>query len=609
MKKLTRSITLGLSCLGSLGYSQELYLYCYANDGRSNYTYFKEDLPALKVDSSQGSYYLLKSDDMSDDTLKQLRQKCQKLLGIADEDLQSIEPRADRYSSFNYFGLNGKYGYPLKLALNDELYQLRYGNKADDYLMPASLTTSSSFDYKGQYLNAPIAVETVLTDKVKIAQFIKDSILGYEPIAIRANGLGGGFERGTILIKGLTQAQAKQIYAFLNNATRSESYQRISTHGDLVWGVDLPDHSYIQTPIETFRHVLFSMPKPYDDSDLDLDKYGSSLTSEIPSIDEVAQYVNDNRFVDKPFYIRLKPESYGFNDYLSQFGHALSYVKSKLDSSYKTKPGYYGEGDKSSNGSFVIDISADANRTDNTTSDFSLAPIKQNNHKTTHETPPLNQTSADIGDDWDIIDATEALEAKAYTAYEPLASIYQAQANLLSNSGYIVDYSTRYSNTLEQLQRDYERQNKYTFNGTTYSTTHFDTFIKAINQKYASLTDNLKAKNLCFIQQLHQGLSAAFYGDKMMPPSIGDDNDFYIIKEPSNQSFSHFTIEHNKDGSIRMAKSKFSFHVNQKDFGSGESKTVGELKINVDLLPIYEQDTLTGIQYNNIDSTYTEITT
>ena len=172
-----QSITLSLSCLGSLGYAQELYLYCYANDGKSNYAYFKEDLPALKVDSPKGSYYLLKSENMSDNKLQQLRQKCQKSLGIADEDLQSIEPRADKYSSFNYFGLNGKYGYPLKLALNDELYQLRYGNKVDDYLIPASLATASGFDYKGKYLNAPVAVETILTDKVKIAQFIKDNIL------------------------------------------------------------------------------------------------------------------------------------------------------------------------------------------------------------------------------------------------------------------------------------------------------------------------------------------------------------------------------------------------------------------------------------------------
>ncbi|WP_116963572.1 hypothetical protein [Fastidiosibacter lacustris] len=191
--------------------------------------------------------------------------------------------------------------------------------------------------------------EDTLTSKVNLAKFIKDKILGHLPQTVRNGGLGGGFERGTILIKGLTQQEACAIYEFLKPNGAAASYQRLSTHGDLVWGVDLDQNQYILTKDgRKFRHLLFSMPQPYEGEIHD--------ASEAPILEKVQHYVTDSEYKDKPFYIRLKPESYGMNDVLSIIGHSVGYLHTRIFSGYKQKPGYYGEGEKSKNGEFVIDL-------------------------------------------------------------------------------------------------------------------------------------------------------------------------------------------------------------------------------------------------------------
>ncbi len=191
-------------------------------------------------------------------------------------------------------------------------------------------------------------VAATLTNKAKLAKFIQDEILGQEPQTVRNGSPGGTFERGTILIKGLTQQEACAIYEFLKPNGAAASYQRLSTHGDLIWGVDLDQSQYIPSKDGgKFRHLLFSMPQPYEGEIEHADN--------VPALEKINQYVTDSKYKDKPFYIRLKPESYGMNDVLSIIGHSASYLHTRIFSGYKEKPGYYGEGKKSKNGEFIID--------------------------------------------------------------------------------------------------------------------------------------------------------------------------------------------------------------------------------------------------------------
>jgi hypothetical protein len=191
-------------------------------------------------------------------------------------------------------------------------------------------------------------VAATLTNKTKLAKFIQAEILGHLPQTVRNGSPGGKFERGTILIKGLTQQEACAIYEFLKPNGAAASYQRLSTHGDLIWGVDLDQSQYIPSKDGgKFRHLLFSMPQPYEGEIEHADK--------VPALEKINQYVTDSEYKDKPFYIRLKPESYGMNDVLSIIGHSASYLHTRIFSGYKEKPGYYGEGKKSKNGEFIID--------------------------------------------------------------------------------------------------------------------------------------------------------------------------------------------------------------------------------------------------------------
>lgn len=191
-------------------------------------------------------------------------------------------------------------------------------------------------------------VAATLTNKAKLAKFIQAKILGHSPQTVRSGSPGGAFERGTILIKGLTQQEACAIYEFLKPNGAAASYQRLSTHGDLIWGVDLDQSQYIPSKDGgKFRHLLFSMPQPYEGEIEHADN--------VPALEKINQYVTDSKYKDKPFYIRLKPESYGMNDVLSIIGHSASYLHTRIFSGYKEKPGYYGEGKKSKNGEFIID--------------------------------------------------------------------------------------------------------------------------------------------------------------------------------------------------------------------------------------------------------------
>ncbi|MHC0449221.1 MAG: hypothetical protein ACRY3E_03900, partial [Candidatus Lariskella arthropodorum] len=149
------------------------------------------------------------------------------------------------------------------------------------------------------------------------------------------------------------------------------AYQRISTHADLVWGYDLDPKDYISTEHETFRHVLFSYPKPYRKShDLnageperkleylvklftDGDKNFILLDSGI--VDGHSE--NDKKKVK--YYFRVKPESFGMNTYKDIVGHTFSYLYTGYNKEYKKKAGYYGDGNNikgNNNGCLVIDL-------------------------------------------------------------------------------------------------------------------------------------------------------------------------------------------------------------------------------------------------------------
>ena len=182
----------------------------------------------------------------------------------------------------------------------------------------------------------------------------------------KENGLGGGFERGTFLIKGLSQRQAKYIFRTLQ---QSSIYNRASTHGKMIFGLDLEPRDYVTTQNETFRHVLFSFPLPYkgtEDTSEKLDSGTYSLQAMMDkhpndknNLNEYEQMLNDEQYQDHLFYFHLKPESYGTADLASIAGHSYSYLNTRVFSQYKKEPGYYGENTKSENGSFVIDVSQD----------------------------------------------------------------------------------------------------------------------------------------------------------------------------------------------------------------------------------------------------------
>ena len=93
-----------------------------------------------------------------------------------------------------------------------------------------------------------------------IEYFIKELIMR-DPT--RKNDLNktsqrGSFERGVVVISDLTASEAEKINQYLDTL---DLYKRPSTHGDLVWGYDIPSNRYIESPNEIFRHVIFSKPK------------------------------------------------------------------------------------------------------------------------------------------------------------------------------------------------------------------------------------------------------------------------------------------------------------------------------------------------------------
>lgn len=170
----------------------------------------------------------------------------------------------------------------------------------------------------------------------------------------------GPFASGVLLIKGLTQAEARDIHRYL---TSLNPYSRVSSHGDLTNGVDLEFESQHITVTkdggyyDTYRHVLFSNPKPYRDGD-DLNSGESSIVDDSFTED----VYTDRRFEDIPFYLRIKPESYGTRYWYDFTMHSLSYASSRLNpwATYKAEAGYYGDGksnmSKNHNGCFVVDV-------------------------------------------------------------------------------------------------------------------------------------------------------------------------------------------------------------------------------------------------------------
>ena len=176
-----------------------------------------------------------------------------------------------------------------------------------------------------------------------IEYFIKELIMR-DPT--RKNDLNktsqrGSFERGVVVISDLTASEAEKINQYLDTL---DLYKRPSTHGDLVWGYDIPSNRYIESPNEIFRHVIFSKPKKHKTKD-DLNSGTTERTSK--------QLERAHRY-----YFRIKPESYGTNNYLDYIRHGASYIATRIDSQYKKAPGYYGDGDsnmqKNGNGVFVI---------------------------------------------------------------------------------------------------------------------------------------------------------------------------------------------------------------------------------------------------------------
>ena len=176
-----------------------------------------------------------------------------------------------------------------------------------------------------------------------IEYFIKELIMR-DPT--RKNDLNetsqrGSFERGVVVISDLTASEAEKINQYLDTL---DLYKRPSTHGDLVWGYDIPSNRYIESPNEIFRHVIFSKPKKHKTKD-DLNSGTTERTSK--------QLKSAHRY-----YFRIKPESYGTKNYLDSICHGASYIATRIDSQYKKAPGYYGDGDsnmqKNGNGVFVI---------------------------------------------------------------------------------------------------------------------------------------------------------------------------------------------------------------------------------------------------------------
>ncbi|WP_151192725.1 hypothetical protein [Cysteiniphilum sp. JM-1] len=181
----------------------------------------------------------------------------------------------------------------------------------------------------------------------------------------------GRFERGVAIIMGLSYGQAKAIYDYIEKLRGEKKvYGRKSTHGDLTWGYYLDPKDYISSQHETFRHVVFSYPKPYmsyhdlnsGQPERKLDYLDTLFSDTDETVDLFQSSVSNQDSKDKKkvkYYFRVKPESFGMNTYKDMTGHTLSYLYTRYYNDYKKQAGYYGDGSNikyNNNGCLVIDL-------------------------------------------------------------------------------------------------------------------------------------------------------------------------------------------------------------------------------------------------------------
>jgi hypothetical protein len=136
----------------------------------------------------------------------------------------------------------------------------------------------------------------------------------------------------------------------------------------MVHGIDLDQKFWISTPVETFRHLLYSCPRIQGGNSEPFSE-DQALLKDFNKVREkiFIKELQDPQNKDKLFYMHIKPESFGMRGVTSTIGHAFSYVQTRIDKGYKKRKSYYGEKSgfskdssgklkESGNGSFVMTI-------------------------------------------------------------------------------------------------------------------------------------------------------------------------------------------------------------------------------------------------------------